>query len=74
MLLSDGINVVALQLPFLLTSYLFSIEQLGFLALAYSMSSRPLSFLADSLSRVFRQQAAFDYNENGRCDILFLKI
>lgn len=74
MLLSDGLNVVTLQLPFLLTSYLFSIEQLGFLALAYSMSSRPLSFLADSLSKVFRQQAAFEYNENGRCDFLFLKV
>ena len=74
MLMSDGINIVASQLPFLLTSYLFSIEQLGFLAFAYSMSSRPLSFIADSLSRVFRQQAAFEYNENGRCDRLFLTI
>ena len=74
MLISDGINILASQLPFLLTSYLFSIEQLGFLAFAYSMSSRPLSFIADSLSRVFKQQAAYEYNENGRCDTLFLTI
>lgn len=74
MLVSDGINVIALQTPFLLTSYFFSMEQLGYLSLAYSMSSRPLSFIADSLSRVFRQQAADDYNKTGRCDKLFLNI
>jgi len=74
LLLSDGINVIALQLPYLMTSFLFSMKELGFLSLSYSMSSLPLSFLGSSLSRVFRQQASDDYNRTGRCDILFIKM
>tara|TARA_Y100001970_G_C14251923_1_gene872471 strand:+ start:3720 stop:4949 length:1230 start_codon:yes stop_codon:yes gene_type:complete len=73
-LLSDSVNTFALQSPFLLIGYLFSIKDLGFLSLAYSVSSVPLNFIGTSLSRVFRQQAADDFNKTGRCDELFLQM
>ncbi len=74
LLFSDLVNVIAIQLPFLLTSYYYSNTQLGYLSLAYAMSSAPLAFIGTSLSRVFRQQSASDYNKLGRCDILFTKM
>ncbi len=74
LLFSDLVNVIAIQLPFLLTSYYYSNTQLGYLSLAYAMSSAPLVFIGTSLSRVFRQQSASDYNSTGSCDILFTKM
>ena len=71
LLFSDGINTVAYQLPFILTSYYFSLEKLGYLSLAYSMSSIPLSFIGTSISRVFRQKMSEEFNKNGKCDELF---
>jgi len=74
LLFSDGINVIAYQLPFILTSYYFSLEKLGYLSLAYSMSSIPLTFIGTSISRVFRQKMSEEYNKIGKCDSTFLNV
>jgi len=73
-LASDLINVLAQQSPFLLIGYLFSVKELGFLSLAYGITSAPLNFIGTSISRVFRQEAANNFNKKGRCDKLFLQM
>jgi O-antigen/teichoic acid export membrane protein len=73
LLLSDGINVVAAQMPFFITGLIFSTEQLGFLFLAYSISSVPMGLIGVSISQVFRQIAVHDYNSTGKCNELFLR-
>lgn len=68
LLFSDGINVVAYQLPFILTSYFFSLKDLGYLSFAFAMSSMPLTFIGTSISSVFRQKMSEEYNKKGSCD------
>ncbi|HFU76122.1 MAG TPA: hypothetical protein ENK66_07745 [Arcobacter sp.] len=74
LLISDSINVIGYQLPFILSSSLYSLEKLGYLSLAYSMSSMPLTVVGTSISRVFRQRMSEEYNNTGSCDKIFKRL
>lgn len=71
LLLADTVNAISIQLPLILTSYLFDLKTVGFLSLAISITSLPASFISNSISSVFRQQALSDFNKNGHFDQLY---
>lgn len=67
------LNVFSLQLPIFLLGFLFSPAIVGFFALSRRIIGLPVVVLSSSITTVFKQRAASDYNKYGNCSNIYNK-
>ncbi len=68
----DLTGVIASELPVFCFNVLFSPIIVGYYSLTKRVLDAPVSLISNSILEVFREKAAFQYNENGDCRPIFL--
>ncbi|MCP5343527.1 MAG: oligosaccharide flippase family protein [Pseudomonadales bacterium] len=70
---ADFVSSVSGQLPVFLTGSRFGAESAGQISLTNKALAAPMRLLAGSVLSVFKEEAAREYRETGRCDDIFKK-
>ena len=67
------IGAVAVQIPILIMSSVYSLATAGFFSLAYRLVVMPTSLIANAIGDVYRQRIAKEYQEKGEFRAVYLK-
>ncbi len=67
------LNTFSLQLPIFMLGFLFSPAVVGLFVLSRRIVGLPITVLASSVTTVFKQRAASDFNRDGNCRYIYVK-
>lgn len=69
-----ALNGLSYQLPILFTSRFFGADIAGYFSVCSRILDAPSSFIGRATQQVFFPEAARRYAQDGRCDVMFLRV
>lgn len=68
------LNTVGAQLPIFLLGFFYNKTEVGYFSMTMLVLSTPISVISTALKDIFRQRANEDFNKNGECRTLYIKL